>query len=94
MSLHHAYHLQIALKIGLRPSNLPCSVEKIRKALQTDKHLNNIPLACWDARVSGLRGANVALKRRGDWLSLGTGVCILKAYAKHLAGNGEKNDPV
>jgi hypothetical protein len=82
---HHAYYLQVALEIGLTPAILPASVDKIREALKTDEHLNNIPLIQWDTRVSSLRGATVALKKRGDWLSLGTGVCILKAYAKHLA---------
>lgn len=85
-NLHHAYHLEIALEIGLTPDVLPADVATIREKLKTDEHLNNIRLSMWDAKVSRLRGvATAALKKRGDWLSLGTGVCILKAYAKHLA---------
>jgi len=83
--LHQAYYAEIALEIGLNPSILPASVGEIREKLKTDEHLNNIPLAQWDGRVQSLRGASAALKARGDYLTLGTGVCILKAYAKHVA---------
>ena len=82
---HHAYYLEVAQEIGLTARCLPADVETIREKLKTDEHLNNIPLGDWDARVMSLSGANKALKQRGDWLSLGTGVCILKPYAKHLA---------
>lgn len=82
---HHAYYLQVALEIGLNPIMLPVGPEELREKLKTDKHLNNIPLVLWDVRVRSLRGATTALKRRGDYLTLGTGVCILKAYAKHVA---------
>jgi hypothetical protein len=86
---HQAYYLQLALEIGLTPAILPRSVEQIRESLKTDQHLNNIPLILWDSRVSALRSATAALKARGDCLSLGTGVCILKAYARHVAGQTE-----
>lgn len=48
-----------------------------------DPHLNDIPLSRWDALVPQLH-AGVALKRNGDWLSLGTGVCILKEAARQI----------
>jgi hypothetical protein len=85
-NLHHAYYLEIAM--ASLPLNIPCSVEQVREALASgDEHLNTIPLGKWDAMA--LTGDNrrmyKALKERGDFQSLGTGVCVLKAYAKHLA---------
>ena len=50
-----------------------------------DPHLNDIPLKRWDFLVYYL-GSSTDRKLRecGDWLSLGTGVCILKQAAKQL----------
>lgn len=47
-----------------------------------DEHMNTIPLGEWDARVQSLRGANAELQKRGDYLTLGNGVCILKEAAR------------
>lgn len=51
----------------------------------TDLHLNDIELARWDRLVSYIDGAAVTLLREaGDFLSLGSGVCILKEAARQI----------
>lgn len=73
-----------------------CGVGNFDKALLTrvnqalsegDRHLNTIPLAEWDAMVHGLQGS---VRRKvkeydGYGLTLATGVCMLKAKARHEA---------
>lgn len=84
---HAEYYSDIVDAIG-GPSkvDLPFSIARIKAALAAgDEHLNTLPLSMWDGRVSGLHGASAALKKRGDFLSLGTGVCILKQAARMLA---------
>lgn len=75
---HRAYYGEIADKVGgFRFS--PDMVQRARQALANgDVHLNTIPLRQWDSLVPTLRGATAALKARGDYLTLATGVCILK----------------
>lgn len=79
-AMHRAYYGEIVRECRVRvPADL---VERSRKALANgDSHLNTIPLGLWDGMVSGLR-VSPALKERGDYLSLGTGVCILKEAAR------------
>ena len=88
-NLHHAYYLEMAQHAGFTKNNLPVSVDKIRKALETDEHLNNIPLHLWDSRVTpSVRQAigRVNIAKEGRCVSsLSDGVCALKALAKHLA---------
>lgn len=68
---------------GAKSISLPVSLDVVQKALaSSDKHLNSIPLARWDAAVPKLRNAKLALGQRGDYLTLGTGVCILKEAAR------------
>lgn len=91
--LHHAYYLQIALKSGLTKHHLPAFLPEIKEALKTDRHLNNIPLLRWDARAANTKQLVTkqitiaeefpAGPSKVVW-SLGDGVCILKALAKHL----------
>ena len=55
------------------------------KKLKADKYLNNIPMRFWDAGVHLLpHSTRVKLEEAGDFLSLSTGVCILKAAARLL----------
>lgn len=84
-NLHHAYYLEIALEAG--PLMLPFTIEKIKAALANgDEHLNSLPLGSWDNAAIQQQGRmRPALQARGDGYSLGTGVCILKALAKHRA---------
>lgn len=84
-NLHHAYYLEIAqdtANIGL-----PFTIQRIRQALDKgDIHLNSLPLTTWDASATIQQNSmRRALKRHGTGYSLGTGVCVLKAWAKHLA---------
>jgi hypothetical protein len=76
----------IAAMGGPKRIDLPFTVEEVRAALAAgDFHLNTLPLPQWDNYARSLPGAAAALKTRGDWLSLGTGVCILKEAARLLA---------
>lgn len=87
--LHQSYFLELAQHAGLTAHNLPVSVEKIREALKTDEHMNNIPLQLWDSRVTAhVRSAiaQVNITKEGHCASsLSDGVCALKALARHLA---------
>lgn len=89
-TLHQAYFLELAQHAGLTARDLPVSIEKIREALKTDEHMNNIPLHLWDSRVTPhIRSAiaQVNITKEGHCASsLSDGVCALKALARHLAG--------
>lgn len=80
-AMHRAYYGEIVRECRVRiPADL---VAQSRKALaEGDEHLNTIPLGLWDGMVSSLSGVNAALKARGDYLTLGTGVCVLKEAAR------------
>ncbi len=83
-NLHDAYYLEIANACGVKFTD-PATIERFRKALLDDEHMNNIPLGWWDNRVISLkRSLNVrqVLKDRGDFYSMAGGVCILKAAAR------------
>ena len=62
--------------------------ETLVESFARDKHFNShtTPLRQWDALVRALPSEVVTqLKAAGDWLSLGTGVCILKEAARQIA---------
>ena len=50
----------------------------------TDPHLNDIPLVKWDSLATNLSGVSVKLHECGDYLTLATGVCILKEAARQI----------
>lgn len=74
----------------------PFEIGEIRKALEEDEHLNNLPLRVWD-RAAGFQvdGSNAKLIFSGLWglyrvngintASLATGVCILKHATRRIA---------
>lgn len=65
-------------------------LEVVRRS--KDPHLNDIPLHRWDLLVRKLPRVVVdQLKANGDFLSLGTGVCILKEAARLLVEAGGEN---
>ena len=81
-AMHRAYYGEIVKECRVRiPADL---VAKSRQALADgDEHLNTIPLGIWDNMVRyTLPPVGKALKERGDYLTLGTGVCILKEAAR------------
>lgn len=81
---HQDYFRDVISAMG-GPERIPCPVDATRIAVALaagDAHLNTIPLGKWDAYVGRLQRANDALKPRGDYLTLGTGVCILKEAAR------------
>lgn len=61
------------------------SKQQLTEAIKTDRHLNNLRLKTWDYMVICLPKETVlALKEKGDSLSLGNGVCILKEAARQI----------
>jgi hypothetical protein len=89
--LHHVYYLEIAKACGVAFTD-PKDIARFRKALETDEHMNNIPLDWWDARAAGLmmyngRKVREVLKERGDFYSMAGGVCLLKAAACDAVAN-------
>jgi hypothetical protein len=59
----------------------------------TDQYLNDIRLGRWDAIVRNLPRTTVQqLRENGDWLSLGTGVCILKEAARQIIEEGQQKE--
>lgn len=80
---HQRYYKEIIEEIG-QEIRLPYTLDKIKKALDNgDFYLNTLSLRGWDAYVSLIPSrVKEILKERGDCLTLGTGVCILKEYAR------------
>lgn len=85
---HRRYYAEIAAACNAGALIPPDLVAHCVAALKSgnDSAFNRLPmpyrLQWWDSRVHQLRGAKKALRDRGDWLSLGTGVCILKEAAR------------
>jgi hypothetical protein len=75
---------------------IPYSIERIKEALKTDEHMNNLPLSKWD-RAAGFRTSAgkcvligsplVTLYRQHgiNGFSVCNGVCILKECARMWA---------
>lgn len=84
---HRQYYAQFVNAITKSRVANWFGVEQIKEALQTDEHLNNIPLAKWDGFVTCKQLINVSqkMKAAGDYLTLAGGVCIAKEAAKQLA---------
>lgn len=58
----------------------------------TDPHFNDIPLKQWDALVPLLpRFVCDKLKEQGDYLTLATGICILKQAARQIKESHQLN---
>jgi len=87
--LHDLYYLEIATEVGVGPPE--DMVAAAREALaKNDIHLNSIPLCKWDAWAMSLilyRGPELgrAFGKRGDQVSLGGVVCMLKAITRYHA---------
>ncbi len=75
---------------------IPFEIKAIRKALKTDKHLNNLDLQKWDyAAGFTVKGPHVTPTFSGLWdlyrahgintASASDGVCILKHAARRIA---------
>lgn len=83
--VHEKYYGEIVNALGGAFNiPLPFTLDVIRNALaQGDKHLNTLQLSVWDAYARHLFTERVAyvLKERGDSISMGTAVCILKRAA-------------
>jgi len=83
---HRRYYGEIADEIGAG-RNLPgAAIERFKVALADGNtslnSLRDYPLSWWDMMSMRLPGAAQALKARGDSLSLGSTVCILKEAAR------------
>ena len=68
---------------GAKSIATPFTDEQVRTTIESgDKDLSTLPLRTWDNAVFYLRGADKALRERGDYLTLSGGVCILKEAAR------------
>jgi hypothetical protein len=81
---HRAYYGEIAKAAGVQvPADI---VERTRQLLKDgDRHLNRIPLGLWDRMaLQSPQRADITreLKARGDFWSLGGGVCVMKEAAR------------
>lgn len=86
---HQQYHEQVARACG--PLRIPFTVDQVRAALAAgDEHLNTLRLVQWD-QASHMQAhlMRAPLRERGDFYSLGSGVCVLKALARALAREAE-----
>lgn len=82
---HYKTYEMIVNDIGLDKfaRAMPASIETIKKALETDKHLNNIPLRHWDARQYQAVWLFNTIGITGT--SLSQAVSLLKQAARMLA---------
>lgn len=84
-NLHQSFYLEVAKEAGISYANSN-DLPKIKEALKHDENLNNIPLAFWDKRAIFTASAvGKALKARGTFYSLASGVCAHKAAAREAA---------
>ena len=58
-------------------------VSKLAESLQSDEHLNNIPLEEWDA-LNPLPIDVSLIRTNGDYLTLAVAVCITKEAAQQV----------
>lgn len=81
---HSEYWLWVAEQIGTEQLKrfIPFEGERVRKALTTDPHMNNLPLAQWDAQDYGVR--RLAGEAGFPSWSLSDTVCTLKELARSL----------
>jgi hypothetical protein len=84
---HDEYYLTLAEIAGIKFSDV--FIERVRECLDNeDDNLSGIPLREWDTMCQNDRYnpfLRFELKRRGDTLSLSTGVCMRKSMARHQA---------
>ena len=87
---HIEFYSWLGDAIGVTVRDLPCTLDEVRAAIATNKHLNNIKLQRWDrmhSRVSGL--ARAAGLR--SW-SLSDTTCVLKNYAVRAIETSEASE--
>lgn len=80
---HNGYHAQFVTQ-GIRDHvQRFIGLDRIKNS--NDPHMNDIPLKEWDS-LTKIFGplTNAKLKECGDYLTLATGVCILKEAARQL----------
>lgn len=88
-NLHHKYHLQFMT------DDIVESVKQLMPQVMTskDEHLNDIPLHQWDSAAHyHASEMSKKCKELGTFYSQATGVCVLKAVARHLRKQANTND--
>jgi hypothetical protein len=85
---HDEFYLWLADKLGYKAVwyHLPVPIKQIKAS--TDPHLNDIPLALWDAKHEPMCRLAWAPENAFPW-SLCETVCVLKAVAKREAAQLE-----
>lgn len=84
MARHREYYSQFVTPKAKQLVLRHIGREKLLRS--TDPYLNDIKLSQWDRLVGHIVGSEVVtlLREAGDFLSLGTGVCILKEAARQI----------
>lgn len=78
---HSEYYAQFVTDATI--NKVVKSIGKSNLLKSTDEHLNDIPLAQWDA-ITMLANTSATLKQCGDYLTLAGQVCIAKEAARQF----------
>lgn len=81
---HHNYYMQFATEAMKQQVVDKIGIERIKKAIVTDEHLNNIPLEEWDMLSWNYWRNNQLMGEAQESASSATMTCIYKAIAKSL----------
>lgn len=65
------------------------SRDRIKRALETDEHLNNIPLSQWDSIAIGCAEKALATHMPYKYITLAESVCALKHVARYYIAEEE-----
>ena len=88
-SIHNEYFFQFANPIIRRILSNSITLEQLSES--KDPHFNDIPLDRWDSIAKYITPYinNERLKEAGEFNSLSTRVCILKAIAKDIVASSK-----
>jgi hypothetical protein len=80
------YYSDVCEAAGIKVTSISL-IKRVQEALGAgDEHLNTIPLPDWDMMAMNARRVlENPLKERGDFFSLGSGVCAMKQAARNAA---------
>jgi len=84
---HREYHAQFVNETIKQNVLNHIGLDKLMKS--KDEHLNDIPLAIWDAIP--VYNVSPLMKEAGDYLTLAGKVCICKEAAKQIIEENKRN---
>jgi len=93
--LHHDYYAQFVTPVIMHRVVERIGGDWIKRALVTDRHMNNIPLGLWDGFHQWIPGmTRDKRKELGEGNSISTSVCIAKCAARMWVNEQEMKDIV